>query len=593
MVTAILKEKLRHARGKIPDFFLDQRLVSDERGLLGGFMTAAAIIAVFAAVLAIIGGFELIMKAIAGGLKLGKLLIHIPPFNPTNFSFVTIPKEGIKTGGVFYASTVMSKLYPLFVTAAFAVLTVAFVVIGLSYGLESFNIVSPSTSEKLLSESVLVLILIFLFPWIYNIGAMALNTLNQNMIMHAGNVGYQNMVASVAGDAADFPALLAKSNLPVLGWLPAHADPTKALTALVCASATFMSLLIALATGVFKVLATGAFATAFPLILTLRLIPVTRDVADRIISGVIGLMLTSTIIALFFRFGWGILDNMSSGIMHWAVAVAILMTAAGAMTIATPVLSGMSAEISGTLGRSTAGAIAGYVAMGTTAGLGGAAAGTMAGGRILAGKATGSGAASAMGGREAFKTVGRAALKGTARGAPGKDVAASMGAGLGAGREEATKGMAGAIPARGDVEVTHSSINSQMSNVTSERLKGLSDGAKQKLVAKGKSIADRGIDKLSDERVLDAYGRHLAADGKMESYSPKHDREALRESVSPDEIREGLKGSLSDMKDQVPEGDQRAYGAPGAGAGSSNDEAYARLGAYLSRAEDLQREYGP
>lgn len=180
----------------------------------------------------------------------------------------------------------------------------------------------------------------------------------------------------------------------------------------------------------------------------------------------------------------------------------------------------------------------------------------MAGGRILAAKATGSGAASAMGGRAAARTVGRAALGGLMAGAPGRDVAKSMGAGVGAGRAAADKAMAEAIPLRGDIEKTQGNITQQMGHVLREDAPKLSSGHRRAAAEAGEAIAKRGIDNLTDERVADAYGRNLVKMGVMKSYNPKHDRKPLMESVSPREMKEALKGSLTDVKDNEKYGNE-------------------------------------
>lgn len=567
MAAFALREKFGKLKEKIAGFSVGQRFASNERGLaLGGIVVVATILAIFGIVLGMMGALQLIMEMIADKLSLGNLLIHTPPFATDGFSLASYP-DSVETGGLFHVSRVMSDLYPTFMTIAYAILAVAFVVLGLTYALEQFNVVRRGTVEKLLSESVLILILLFIFPWIFNLGAVAMNGLNKDIIMYKKatedngleeDVDYSGMTADVAKKSADFPALIAEHEI---GGIEVG-DPSKAITAVVCATATFMAFLIALTTGVFRILAIGAFGAAFPIILALRLLPPIRRVADRIISGLIGLILATFVIALFFRVGWEVLEFGELGsFMEWALAVAILITASGAMTLTAAELSGMSAEISGTLGRSTAAAIGGYVATGATAGLGMATAGAAGGTMAIRG---------GMGAKAGAAAVGRSALAGLKRGGPGKDVLGSMERGWGGGMEAAKRATKDNLPMGGDIETTQENISGHM-DTPRKNVGALSPEAKKNARTMGETISARGIHNLKDERVADVYGQHEMG----ERYNPKVHRNAVMEKVPPREIKEAMIGSYSDVK--------KEYGKPAA------DRA---LAAYMKGPDaDLREEF--
>lgn len=530
-------------------------LLRDERGFLGlgGILTALVIVAIFGMVLGMLGVFEWLIKEIGAQVGIGKLLIHVPQ--------LTMSGEG--PGGFLQAGTVAGNLYGTFRLVAFAVITVGFVVIGLSYALEQFNVMRPGTAESLLSESVLIIILIFIFPWFYNAGAVALNGLNEGVVMHADHpireeagpeTGYEEMAVDVVEQAGDVPALLGEveTGLPIIGSI---SDPSKAITVLVCGTVSFMALFIAIATGVFRLLATAALAAAFPLILALRLLPPIRDVSRRLTSGLIGVMLSTVVIAIFFRVAWGILATLSPGsFANWVFGAASLLVAAGAFTITAPTLSGMAGSISGTIGRGTAGSVAGM-----TAALGTGSLGMMAGaGRGIAGVA-GAGGMS-LWGRGGAKAVGSSALRGLAAGAPSKGVMGSVGAGAAAGRTGALRGIAGARPEMGQVDQTVREYT-EHANARADDIKENYDPATVgNLAEKGRRLAT-GIDEASDEELFRS--RAEVTKGIHDVGYTDRDIEAMMEEgeIQPREIRRGQKEALAELKDRSDLSEEEQYAA--------------------------------
>ncbi len=540
-------------------------LPKGERGFFGGIVTALVIVALFVITLLMLGGLQLIVKKIAQGVHLGYILVHIPQIQ---ISGMTVGSAGSTPNFVMAAGETVASLYSTFRLVAFLVVTIGFVCIGLSYALEQFNIVLSGMAEKMLSESVLIIILIFIFPYFFNASAAALNGLNEDIILSppkeqikdmnpgcadALKSGNKEPLECVSAEIAEAAGTVPEG---VLGGLKAPglpigglkaADPSRIIVTLVTMTASFISVIIAFAVGIFKILATTAFAAAFPLILSLRLIPVLREVSQRLTSALIGLMLAGIIIALFFRIGFGILHEGLSWTFTWAVGVGVLLASAGAFTITAPALSGMSGMISGTLGRTMSGAIGGMVAAGGTAGLAGVA-GAGAGGMQLAksGKLSGMSKMGQMG--SLGKTMGKSGLRGVAGGGPGSDIGASIAGGASAGKESGLKEVARGQGAGQQAQTTQAwtqEMKDTMNNLenadpaTIESEAELGDAHMKAM--KGRGMKPKEAYQMHGN-VLSRGSRRDVTDKDLEAMEKKGD-------IDANEINEAAKHSVANYKD--------------------------------------------
>lgn len=416
----------------------------EEEGLFG--IGIIVWIIVFIGSMVLIGtiiseGYEWLLGTIAENVNLADLLVHVPLMSGFESFGHTVPTQGI-----FAASTVMGDLYLSLRTISLVIITIGFVIIGASYALEQLNVMREGTATNLLSESVLIIVLLFIFPLLFNASALLLNGLNKDVVMHAEDVekpgggeiderGYQEMTKDVARAAGTVPGV----EVPVFGEIPgigwginqiAKAG-SKALIFFITGTISLMSILIAFAVGVFRILATAVLAAAFPLILALRLIPPLRSVSSRLSSSLIGIMLATLVMSLFLRVSWQIIIvGGLTGWMKWAVGVGTLIALGAAFTITAPALSSMAGAFGGTIGRATAFSAGGMLAGAGTAAIGGAT-GLAAGAGTMG--ALGLGGIKAMGGKRAAGMVGRAGLHGAAAGGPAKEPFGAMMVGHGAG----------------------------------------------------------------------------------------------------------------------------------------------------------------
>lgn len=532
---------------------------SRERGIFGlsGMITAIVLIAIFAIVLILLGSLDDIVRWLAGEMNIARLLIHIPPLA----GYPGGPAEGATVGnGVLVASDVAGRLYGLFQTIGSALMVVAFVVIGMSFVFEQFNVLQQGQAQQLLSESVLVLILLFIFPWLFNAGAVALNSIDKDMVMNveegqligAGNTqggihgpvpdsdtGYQAMVGDVAAAAGEVPSGFQLTTMPSLplGEIP---DPSAIIVALATASVSFMALFTAFAVGAFKLMATAALAAAFPLILVLRLIPPLRQLSQQLTNAVIGIMMASLVGAIFFRTGWEILQlggfSHHSG-MVWVMGVGTLFAAAGAMTITTRTLYGVTRMLAGGVGRGAAATVGGMVAAAGGAATAGGASAVGAGRTVAA-----SGQNLSKG--EMGKTIAGAGGRGMLQGGMGRG---GVGSGHAAGEQHALQKLGEAGPEAGQMTQTghhaRQAANQELATYRSLRESGhITDAQAEGMAQGGKrnvEVLDSG--RMSNADATDFHAHGQIARGERESYNPDVDREAVQTQVEPRESKAFMK----------------------------------------------------
>ncbi len=510
-----------------------------ERGFfgLGALASIAVMISIALAVgTAIALALPYITEKLATGLNLGPLLIHIPEMQ--GGTFWTASSSAPESSGIFYMSEVMGDLYGTIMTVSFAVLLIAFVLVGLFYALEQFRVVGEGTASTILSESVFVIILIFVFPLLFNGVAVMINGVNEDIIMHhvddEGNVTtYDAMVVDVARYAGTVPGILEKEmgGIPLIGDIPNMMS--KAITVLITSSVSLIAIFTAFATGVFKVLAIAVLAAAFPLILALRLIPFTRSVSTRLTGAFIGLLLASIVMALFFRVAWGVLEYGGLGeVMVWALGCGTLIAVTAAFTITAPALSGMASAIGHTIGRGVAAPTAGLIAGGVTTGLAMVPAGGMA---------VGMGVSAGLGGRGVLGVTGRGMARGALAGGPAKEPFGAVSAGIVSGRTGATeKDIAARMGLQDNLQKTTNTFTGGegMKNFDAARADLAKDPAAYRDTCESGNELASNVDKMGDNELYDMYGRmEMGA-----KYNPKVHRKIFQASdMKPYEIKQGAK----------------------------------------------------
>jgi hypothetical protein len=332
----------------------------NEKGFFGLGMSFLFFIIMMVIAGVIVATLPSIVRAVISGMQPHVLAVHVP-YMVGDDPMMVKADPAMTSAGMFGMNQAMGELYCQLRFVAMIVFVVVFVLIGITYLLEQFKLVGEGTAHRMTSESILFAILLFVFPLIFNLSATVLNSITEGTILtHTDTdptgvtvtTDAPTMVNRAAGFAADLP----KWGPGGIGYIiSVFVFGTFALTA----AFTFI------VAGSLRLLGTVAFAAAFPLVLVLYIIPFTRRVGETCVSTLIGLMVSTVFIAIFFRVVWqafpvGCEDTLTKWIMGVGVlsAGAMLPTAfAPAMgrtfsTAASGVASSAGAAMGGTIAAS-------------------------------------------------------------------------------------------------------------------------------------------------------------------------------------------------------------------------------------------------
>ncbi|MCL4436355.1 MAG: hypothetical protein M1503_03200 [Thaumarchaeota archaeon] len=295
--------------------------------------------------------FQLFTNSLAGAFEL--ILNSLGGEGGVYFFLVKLPIADVAAGGIGPA---MVNVFEVIRNVSLAFFAVVLLVAGLSYALESFGVMREGTASGILTGSVFTLIVIFLTLPIYNAVAALFNVLTDpgsKLILEPG------MIMSVLKTTISPP--------PV--------NAAQAFLNYIMAIFVFIIDLIALVAiavlGALRIFFVGALVVMLPLLLILRLIPLTKGVAESLIEMLIGLMLSSVIAAIFLRFGFEVIQQWG-GLLAMLAAFGTLVAAAMMPTVLAPRLGSVFSTTAGviTAGGTAATVIGGVSAVGAgTAGL--------------------------------------------------------------------------------------------------------------------------------------------------------------------------------------------------------------------------------
>lgn len=96
------------------------------------------------------------------------------------FLFTSMPRfdAAVSADGTVAAGNALYEMYLNFRTISFFVMSVAIVIAGLTFGLESINVVPPRAASKILGNGMLYLVVIMVFPHFWDIVADAVEWLS-------------------------------------------------------------------------------------------------------------------------------------------------------------------------------------------------------------------------------------------------------------------------------------------------------------------------------------------------------------------------------------------------------------------------------
>lgn len=292
----------------------------------------------------LIGGPILIITAIAAllGISIVSILFQQELSATFLFLFTSMPRFDVLGTD---STSALYSMYDNFRTISFFVMSVAIVMAGLSFGLESVNLVPPKLGAKILGNGILYLILIMIFPYFWDMivdvvewtSLWILSPTDPSMAHHTvatllsymspgvyPNVDYVGLfgdagltIASVAFTSLVDTIIGNESNILEAVGESYQRKITIFLTEVFLyvfkAIALFTMSLTAFLLGTVRYVLTGLLAVAVPLILALSLIPQFNRITGLMRDTLVALMIVPIFSALAISAGVAVLIDLDSG----------------------------------------------------------------------------------------------------------------------------------------------------------------------------------------------------------------------------------------------------------------------------------------
>ncbi|MGC9068777.1 MAG: hypothetical protein ACP5IZ_07340 [Thermoprotei archaeon] len=287
------------------------------------------------------------------------------------FFIVELPTSNAKASGdaqLIAAANTMTNLYRVTEPIALYLLVIALFIAGIAYALESFRIISEGTAFNILANSIMTPILIIAFPYLYNAVVGIINTITLPPSYGGSGVILQdNTIATLIGNAFN-PSVNAT-----------HIGVTEQLANYLAGVFLDFIILVMLIITAFSIAILGALRyllivslyVAMPIILVLRLIPITRGVAQTLMDEFIGLITSSLIVAIFLRTATDITSVQSGGggLIGQMMAIGALIAAPLFITLFSSKLGRMFSAVQGVINQSVGtGLTIGTIGVGAIAG---------------------------------------------------------------------------------------------------------------------------------------------------------------------------------------------------------------------------------
>jgi hypothetical protein len=295
--------------------------------------------------------FAYLIDSLGGEHGIYFFLVYVPVVaDPASSSIVAA--SGISTDTVGLAiQSVFASVQNISLVFYVFVLTFA----GLSYAFESIRIMKEGTASTILSESLITLVLMFVVLPIYNITASMINVItapNSNLILRQGDI--MGIIKSTIS--------------------PPAVDPAQTVLSSIMSVFVFILDLLALVSiavfGALRIFFVGALVAMLPLLLVLRLLPLTRNPTNSLIEMLVGLMLSSLMAAIFLRFGFEV-SSQWGGLLSTLAGFGTLVSASLMPTVLAPRIGNVFSSTAGMVATAATGA----TVMGSFAGAGALASG--------------------------------------------------------------------------------------------------------------------------------------------------------------------------------------------------------------------------
>jgi hypothetical protein len=312
-------------------------------------LSLLAIIPIITIIISIINlAFPSLVEGIINALNLPQsiysLLIEIPrPFwDESIYGFSPLTNSSYN----FMIGTSMTYLYAGSRIVAFYLLAFLIIIAAFSFLLQNFKLISEGTAFRILTGTITSIILIYLFPIIYDAIAAIINYIT---FPSPNGIIPSNAIEEILSYASSVKWTL-------------ESDPSSILAAGIMNIFLFIYVLITyisiIIMGIFRIFLIGIIYALIPILIVMRLIPYVDRIADLLIQVLIGGILASVIVAFFFTFGYSVITNASiSELMKTLISLGILLISSLIMTILIPHLGSLVISISSTVTGATTGAI--------------------------------------------------------------------------------------------------------------------------------------------------------------------------------------------------------------------------------------------
>jgi hypothetical protein len=281
--------------------------------------------------------FAYLVDSLGGEHGIYFFLVYLPVVADPASSFLLVPGGSSSTDTVGLAiQSVFASVQNISLVFYVFVLTFA----GLSYAFESIRIMKEGTASTILSESLVTLVLMFVVLPVYNTAASMINVItapDSNLILRQGDI--MGIVKSTIS--------------------PPAVDPAQTVLSSIMSVFVFILDLLALVSiavfGALRIFFVGALVAMLPLLLVLRLFPLTRNQANSLIEMLVGLMLSSLMAAIFLRFGFEV-SSQWGGLLSTLAGFGTLVSASLMPTVLAPRIGSVFSSTAGMVTTAATGA---------------------------------------------------------------------------------------------------------------------------------------------------------------------------------------------------------------------------------------------
>ncbi|MEM2525067.1 MAG: hypothetical protein QXI49_02580 [Candidatus Methanomethylicaceae archaeon] len=300
------------------------------------------------------------LGAINAPQNIYSLLIEIPrPFWDNNTYFFPAIENNIISGYSGLIGISMTNFYAMARIIAFILLSFSIIIASFSYFLQNFKIINEGIAIRILTGSIMCIIFIYIFPIIYDSIAIIVNTItypSPYSILKPGMIDEILLHSSIIlpTENNDIGSALAGLFINLLLFI---------FTLITYISLTIM--------GILRTFFIGAAFALMPILLVLRLLPFIDRIADIFIQVLIGGILTSIIVSIFFAFGYDLITSSKiTGLMKTLISLGILLSSSLMITFLIPTLGSIMSTVTNVIIGATTGAAIGGVAITTGAVIG-------------------------------------------------------------------------------------------------------------------------------------------------------------------------------------------------------------------------------